>query len=217
MNKPYIDKGEVLKYLRYNKNHIDSNISVVIDEMIKEVSNYNYLHKYNFYDITLDNNKVFLNDEDVVFESRHLYNHLVGCKKIAIMCVSISFEFEKKLLQYQVSDLLKSTIFDTCGSVFVEDVCDSLSSMFEKETALYSTRRFSPGYGDLDLLNQTAIFKLLDLNKYGVHLTDSFLCIPRKTVTAIVGFRTEEIKKRKKIVCDCEVCTIPCKKYIGDD
>ena len=49
------------------------------------------------------------------------------------------------------------------------------------------TKRFSPGYGDLDLSAQKIIHDLLDLTKIGVDITDKYILVPEKSVIAIAG------------------------------
>ena len=65
----------------------------------------------------------------------------------------------------------------------------------EDEKQRYSfklRRRYSPGYFDLDIKNQTKIFRLLELTKRcGITLTNKMLMIPSKSVTAIIGVEDE--------------------------
>jgi cobalamin-dependent methionine synthase I len=52
--------------------------------------------------------------------------------------------------------------------------------------------RFSAGYGDFMLENQRLFFELLGLDKLGVSITDRYIFIPEKTVTAIAGVESKE-------------------------
>ena len=55
---------------------------------------------------------------------------------------------------------------------------------------LHPTTRFSPGFGDFDIVHQRDILALLDCQKrIGLTLTDSNMLCPTKSVTAVVGFR----------------------------
>jgi cobalamin-dependent methionine synthase I len=47
--------------------------------------------------------------------------------------------------------------------------------------------RFSAGYGDFLLENQRLFYELLDLQRFGVSLTESCIFTPEKTVPAIAG------------------------------
>ena len=50
--------------------------------------------------------------------------------------------------------------------------------------------RYSPGYGDLELYNQDIFYRLLNLENWGVEITENYMLIPEKTVTAIVGIES---------------------------
>jgi len=50
-------------------------------------------------------------------------------------------------------------------------------------------RRFSPGYGDLDLSTQALLFDMLELNKLGLQLSERYQLIPEKSVTAVAAVR----------------------------
>ena len=81
--------------------------------------------------------------------------------------------------------------YDAAGSEMVDAAAEwiqqYLNQQFKRAKEILTKRRFSPGYGDLDLKNQAILFKLLDIEKLGVKLTEDFLMTPEKTVTAIAG------------------------------
>ena len=57
-----------------------------------------------------------------------------------------------------------------------------------KDSGIFVTPRFSPGYGDLNINVQRDIFTHLDLSrKIGVTLNESLIISPSKSVTAIIG------------------------------
>jgi cobalamin-dependent methionine synthase I len=50
--------------------------------------------------------------------------------------------------------------------------------------------RYSPGYGDLSLSFQPVLLNELNAAKLlGITLTDSYLMIPRKSISAIIGVK----------------------------
>jgi len=208
-----IPKQEVLHYMRYNTSAIKPSIEALIDALMVEVESLNYKYNYIFKDISVTKDSVTINN-NISFVSTDLASFLRECDKAVFLGVSLSTQFERKLSLYQRTDALKAMIYDACGSAFVEAICDELSRQFEQETNLYSTSRYSPGYGDLALEEQKKFYRILSLEKMGVELTESNLMIPRKTVTAIIGLT---IKKQQKtnIICDCDECVIPCRKLYG--
>ena len=58
------------------------------------------------------------------------------------------------------------------------------------------TMRFSPGYGEWPLKAQEKLLPLVEADKIGVTLTDTDIMIPRKSVSAIIGWRTCEVGER---------------------
>lgn len=62
-----------------------------------------------------------------------------------------------------------------------------LNGMLQRHGKRLTSRRFSPGYGDLSLEHQRIIFDLLNLDRMGLHLTEKYMLIPEKSVLAIAG------------------------------
>jgi len=52
-----------------------------------------------------------------------------------------------------------------------------------------SRRRYSAGYGDFSLENQQLMYERLHLKEIGVKITDTFILVPEKSVTAIAGIQ----------------------------
>jgi cobalamin-dependent methionine synthase I len=49
--------------------------------------------------------------------------------------------------------------------------------------------RFSPGYGDWTLDNQPQVLQLAEAERIGITLTESNIMIPRKSVSAVIGWK----------------------------
>lgn len=114
---------------------------------------------------------------------------LQGCDTAVLLCCTLGMEFEQRLRALERRDMGNAVILDACGSAWVESGCDAA----EREIAArfpgrHLTDRFSPGYGDLPLALQPAVLAALDAQRrLGVHLSDSFLMTPSKSVTAVIG------------------------------
>ena len=73
------------------------------------------------------------------------------------------------------------------------------------EEGLYLRPRFSPGYGDLPLSCQPDFCRVLEAEKtVGITLTESFLMMPSKSVTAVIGVSKIAAGCVKE---GCEVCS----------
>ena len=114
---------------------------------------------------------------------------LQHCDTAVLLCCTLGMEFEQRLRAMERRDMGRAVILDACGSAWVESGCDAAECEIAERFALRSlTDRFSPGYGDLPLSLQPAVMTALDAQRrLGIHLSDSFLMTPSKSVTAVIG------------------------------
>jgi len=99
----------------------------------------------------------------------------------------IDSEINAMMRQGHLSDAF---IMDALGSVAVESVAEQFHRLMqsrygEKNKAV--TLRFSPGYCDWPIEEQRKLFELFDSNTAGIELKDSWLMIPRKSISAAFG------------------------------
>ena len=93
----------------------------------------------------------------------------------------------KEMKQLQVQDMMKAVLFDSCASAAIEAVCDNLQKELQKSYP-YLTDRYSCGYGDLPITLQASFLQALDAQRrIGLHVNESSLLVPMKSVTAIIG------------------------------
>ena len=114
---------------------------------------------------------------------------LQGCDMAVLLCCTLGMAFEQRLRAMERRDMGRAVILDACGSAWVESGCDAAErEIAERFAPRYLTDRFSPGYGDLPLSLQPAVLDALDARRrLGIHLSDSFLMTPSKSVTAVIG------------------------------
>ena len=99
-------------------------------------------------------------------------------------------EIDRLILKNTVVSPTKSVIFDAVGSEQIEALCDTFCEYIKEEKNAEITPRFSAGYGDLPLLFQREIFKILGCEKnIGLTLNSSLIMSPNKSVTAIFGIK----------------------------
>jgi len=95
---------------------------------------------------------------------------------------------------FKNGDGASAVIYDAVGSETAEAAIDWLNTYISREIRRrgesLTAMRFSPGYGDFLLENQRNFFELLRLEDFGVKLTERYIFIPEKTVTAIAGIET---------------------------
>ncbi len=132
---------------------------------------------------------------------------LKGCSRAALLISTLGFAFENRLRTVSARNMADAVILDACGSALAERGCDEAEKAISAACpGEYLTDRFSPGYGDLPLSLQAEICRITDAEKLlGVHLHESMLLFPSKTVTAIVGIAASPQPAR---IRGCSFCTL---------
>ena len=130
---------------------------------------------------------------------------LSDCDSVVLLAATLGTEAENLIRRAAGRDMAEAVILDAAGSAAIEKVCDNFC---EDLAAAFAPRcltdRFSPGYGDMPLSDQFALFRVLDVSRrIGVTLSDSALMIPQKSVTALIGVSDRPQEKRGRGCGSC--------------
>lgn len=195
----HIDKKEVLRYLGYKNGFIDENIDLLIDECIneiKELSKWKYVYKT--FSIDKNEEQVKLREGNLIFKGKDILEHLQNSNMCTVMAVTLGSGVDTKIRYYEKINLTKALILDACASTGIEWACDEVQKQIKEEAerkGLGITYRYSPGYGDFSIDVQCKIINSLDAQKnIGLTVTEDNILIPRKSVSAIIGFQDKHIK-----------------------
>lgn len=204
-----IDEKEVLRYLGYKGQKIEEELLLKIRDTIEEGKKL-FAPKiiYKEYPINILENGVEVIGTTLVLEGNDIKKLLIGSSRCILMAATIGNYIEKKIRLYERIDLTRGMILDSVSTTAVEDLCDKVCDLIEKdiiEDFEELTFRYSPGYGDLSLNIQKNFIEVLDATrKIGVNVSEHMLLFPRKSVTAIVGIRKKLGKKTKKSCINCK-------------
>ena len=128
-------------------------------------------------------------------EGKSITAHLEGAVAVGVMAVTLGVGVERELRRLSLTDPLGQTLFDAAATAAVERAADATEALLvanAAERGLYTTWRYSPGYGDLPLDCQPTLLASLDATRLlGISLTPSLLMVPTKSVTAVVGYFEE--------------------------
>jgi len=131
-----------------------------------------------------------------------------SAENVAFCICTIGEDLEKKVEKLSHNgDLARAVILDAIGSVAAESTAEYLSQVILAQAQtkrLYSSARFSPGYGGWKLESQKFIFNLLPAQKIKVRLNQSFMMIPRKSVSFALNLSSSPFKDKKST--PCEIC-----------
>ena len=122
------------------------------------------------------------------FPSRDLYKNLEGCKEAYIIAITLGSSADRLIHRLSLTSGADSFVADAVASAVAEAVMDNVVSYLKENNSLCP--RFSPGYGDFSISHQREILDFLCADKLlGIKLSESFLMIPKKSITAICGIK----------------------------
>jgi len=204
-------RGRVLSNLGY-KNRIAPNndIEKILSESIAAVyESSNPRGIYVLAPIAELNKKEIITEPGAIRSP--MFARLAGlCKgKRAMVFMIATIGDEWKLHLGQNDSVLRQFLFDTVASEAVELAAELVEKQWRDEAeskGLKATMRFSPGYCDWDLREQSVIFNGLDSRKIGVEITKHYVMIPEKTISA-VALIAEEVGA----VAPCAFCLKDCR------
>lgn len=132
---------------------------------------------------------------------------LEECEQIIVLGATLGSGFDRQLDLFHLTSPSKALCFDALGSALIDAKADELQ---EQIAAKLSNRflgdRFSCGYGDLPLDLQKQISPLLDLPRHtGIHILDSCMMAPTKSITAFIGVSKKTQPAR---VRGCAYCSM---------
>lgn len=209
----HVNFREIYRYLGYGTKIPDDSvqklIAEVLDTLLCVIKPKNI---YKVFNSKISGNQVILEEScrTLIFESQNLADNLAQCSSVILLAATLGIEADKLLQRYEVLNMAKAAIVQACGAACIEAYCDILQENICKEASahgkkLYLRPRFSPGYGDLPLENQTAIFRALECTKrIGLTLTESFLMYPTKSVTAFIGLTANPLSCHIDKCKDCD-------------
>lgn len=111
--------------------------------------------------------------------------------EVILCATTIGNELEEEINSLlKKKKVLEATILDAIGSTAADTAMDYLNNLLKAEATrkgLSLTRRYSPGYGDFPLLIQEKLIEFSGGKSLGIRVSPSYILIPRKSVTAVIG------------------------------
>ncbi|MFZ2097285.1 MAG: hypothetical protein WAV05_11680 [Anaerolineales bacterium] len=128
-------------------------------------------------------------------ESKLIAQHLAASSRVIVMLVTIGDELEQQVSRIWESNMVYALALDGAGSAAVEALAHAACRYFEKratDEGLQASIPFSPGMVDWPVLDgQPQIFQLLGEAGSMVQLTPSYIMVPKKSLTMVMGIGTD--------------------------
>lgn len=200
-NIPFtIDHVRVLRELRIPRvTSLDELEEKPLAEAIRKAIDkaYSMIHGkgvFKTYELSgVDGDTVEGNETGRLFTGKHMVKLLGECDRATLLACTIGPELETESQKLQgAGEITEAYILDMVGGWMADYMADRVDERVEREIrrAGYGrTMRFSPGYGDWVLENQPEVLRLVEAEKIGITLTESDIMIPRKSVSAVIGWK----------------------------
>ena len=176
---PPVDTGEILRYA--GSRGEEAQVNALLAECLAEAEP-RLTYKVCFLELPVTVQEDVCALGTLSLRSRDLAVYLSGSTSAFVFAATVGVEFDRLLLRYSRLSPARALLLQAIGAERIEALCDTFCDDVAGRRA-----RFSPGYGDLPLRTQQAMFALLRPEKHiGVTLNESLLMSPSKSVTAIV-------------------------------
>lgn len=153
----------------------------------------------------LENHQIRVDDVDLNI-GKTIAVQLRKAESLALFVCTIGPKLEEWAKQLMnEGDFFKGYMADAVASQTVELAIDAVQNFLEKDLAengLKTTNRYSPGYCGWAVSDQQNLFSLLPTNICDIHLTESSLMLPIKSVSGIIGIGPNV----RKMDYTCRLC-----------
>lgn len=211
-----IDKKEILRYLGYHGKPADDATRKVIDECIAELLEHTVPRsEQRLLDVVFPvQNEVIIGELHI--KSKDLAQHISGCGQAVLFAATLGAQADILLQRWSKLDMSRAVILQACAATVMEAYCDECESQIAAKAAkngLFLRPRYSPGYGDFSVAHQPDILAALNCGKrMGLTTTDSFMLVPTKSVTAVIGLTAESTSCHIHKCMDCSAVNCPFRK-----
>lgn len=207
IDKVYIDKNSVLKFLGYAKRRPQKIILRKIDEECdisdKFIKPQVYLKKFK---ISHNDNQITIKDK-YVLKGKYIFDRLKECESIYIVLYTIGQDIEQRIKYYtNNNEMIRGMALDKIGIVALDYINNKMKSNILNEiSGLKISAEIYPGERDFDVSNQKIIFELLKDENIDIKINEHYQFFPIKTVGVIFGIGSKE-----NDVDRCENCSNKC-------
>lgn len=128
---------------------------------------------------------------------------LAGAEKVALAVCTIGATLEERVKQLFTEDPVRAMALDGAGVAALRTISDAVIADVRKiaeEHQWGSGMRAQPGQEGWTIRQQRVIFDHLPVDEIGVHLTDSYLMIPQKSVSFVIGMGPD--MRPDAVACD---------------
>lgn len=204
-----MDRQEILRYLGAAASN--STLDEMIERAEREViqaARPRHTYRCVSIQVDVDAGSVQLGARKII--SQDLAGHLRECEECFLFACTLGVGVDSLIKRYGLTEMPMLPVAQAVAGTYIEFCVGQAQKELEAyaaERGQYLRPRYSPGYGDFRLEDQRVLFDMLEIPKaIGVSLTDSFLMVPFKSITAVIGL------SRDPSLCHINKCMTCTKK-----
>ncbi|MEG1780022.1 MAG: vitamin B12 dependent-methionine synthase activation domain-containing protein [Clostridium sp.] len=206
-----VNRHEVYRYLGCGNREPDVQTKKMTEECLSELEQ---VSRPRFFSGTF---LLHLMPENIVdfscfqVQSRSLTANLAGCEQVILFAATLGAGADFLLERYSHLEMSRAVVLQAAAAAMIESYCEVENKRLKEEflkQGSFLRPRFSPGYGDFPLSAQKDLIMAIEAEKHvGITLTDSFLMIPSKSVTAVIGVGRKKDSTAETYDADgCKTC-----------
>ncbi len=210
-----IDEEEVLRYQGYHRNKAGKTDEMILETTRKEIEQgYCLFEPKGIYSKLMIRNissegRINLENGLYLETNNSMINLLRGTSYLAFGLSTIGKNLEEKVAElFAKNEYPKAMALDAVGTVaskFLSNYIQSVICQEAREQNFQTTKYFSPGSSDWNISQQKNIFQIIPADKIGVKLTESYMMVPKKSLSWVIGIG-KEIIITSKGDDSCKIC-----------
>lgn len=200
-NIPFtIDEGKVLRELRFPRSttiqdikeeHIADAIQSSVKLAYSLIKGKGCYRTFKIKEVSNVNDTVIIEESEHLFSGNNMVRLLKNCDYATLLVCTIGKEIAEKVDEFEKTSLSDAYYLDRIAAWMADYMAEYTGKAIETEitkSGYKPTFRYAAGYGDWELKAQAEIMGLTEAHKIGVSITDSFIMIPRFSVSAVIGW-----------------------------
>lgn len=205
-NIPFtIEEKKVLRELRIPKvdtlkevkeEHIAKAIKNAIETAYSLIKGKACYRTFKIKEVAAD--RVIIIESDQLFRGNNMVRLLKKCDYATLLVCTIGINIAEKIEDLKKPSLTDAYYLDRVGAWMADYMAEQVGRIIETEirkSGYEPTFRYAAGYGDWSLEAQAEIMRLTEANRIGVSITDTFIMVPRFSISAVIGWE----RKRQRV------------------
>lgn len=201
-----LSRDEVLRYAGMRSKRETHFPAEIVDEAMESVIIYaSPVVSFEKYDYDCSTQNIKFDGEDIHIESKMAGRHLEGSDDVICLALTLGREVDEMITKsFDDGKYAQGLLMDAAATDAVEVVAAKVEQSIEdmaKRNGYKMRWRYSPGYGDWPISAQSEMMRLTRAESIGIHLSESMMLSPSKSITAVIGIARSDVSNDIKRGC----------------